>query len=91
MRVMTPAGPPMTWTRLSGPSGSLPCLPASAEDGDRDEAGDDRGGADAGHERAGGALLEQFGADEAVHDIAPSVLVSEKKTSSRFDSSRRIS
>ena len=62
-----------------------------AEDGDRDEAGDDRGGADAGDERAGGALLEQFGADEAVHDMAPSVVVSEKKTSSRFDSSRRIS
>ena len=66
-------------------------FPGGAEDGDGDERGDGGGGADAGHERAGGALLEQFGADQAVHDVAPSVVVSEKKTSSRFDSSMRIS
>ena len=68
MRVMTAAGPPMTWTRLSGPSGSLPCLPARLRMATVIESGDHRGGADAGHERAGGALLEQFGSDEAVHD-----------------------
>ena len=68
MRVMTPAGPPMTWTRLSGPSGSLPCLPERLRMAMVMRRGHGRGGADAGHERAGGALLEQFGADQAVHD-----------------------
>ena len=91
MMVMTPAGPPMTWVRLSGPSGSLPCLP------ERLRMAMVMSAATAGAVQmpatngAGGAQLEQFGADQAVHDIAPAVLVSEKKTSSRFDSSRRIS
>ena len=58
---------------------------------DRDQCCDDRRSDDAETEGAQGALLEQFGADEIVHGWCLSLEVSEKKMSSRFDSSSRIS
>ncbi len=73
-----------------GAEGFVVLLPRRREDGDRDESGDDWHDDDAGDERSEGALLQQFGADEAVHVMAPS-LVRAMKTSSRFGWSRRIS
>ena len=86
-----------------GPERVVAILAGQVEDGEGDQPGHHGCGTDTGHRHTGGALLEQLGSDQLVHDGTPSlvvsealvvgeaVLVSEKKTSSRFDSSSRIS
>ena len=103
MTVMTSAGPPMICAQAVGSERVVAVLAGEAEDGEGEQPGHHGCGADAGQRHPGGALLEQFGSDELVHDGTPclvvgealvvgaAVLVREKKTSSRFDSSRRIS